>query len=564
MKNRLSLLLLSLVSLLASLSVLSCDSANPVAPTGSTLTVTANPTLIALNSTSLITVTGFRPDGNPLNPGTLINISTSIGSLDASVLEIQNGRATTTLRPDGRIGTATVSVSLATSGGSSGGGGEGGGGSGGSSASVDVQIGQPSDSLPTVTLTATPDILGLGESSELLVQAWNPDGTSYGAGGRVRLTTNLGSLEDEEVVTNASGEVKTQFHAGQTPGTATITGTIGVVGGGGGGEGQTSSASVDIQIGETDATRPTLSLSTSPSAINIETEATITAFARNADGSPLSGGSVVLVTNEGTFSKNNSITTTVTTGEDGRGTAILSGITSTATVTGSVGSSAEVTIEVSFLRSELTINANPTSIPLDGESRSEVLIIARDENSTLLGAGHKIEVFTSLGTIVKSGTDTSTDSALTNSSGRAEVDLLATGLEAGEATITAIIDSGDPVTTTVTFRGLVNSVVLEIPGQINRVAQTLTLRARALDAQNKGVPDVFVVFETIPSIGQFQTSSGTPTSSTVETDNQGDAIIHLELTQEELGASVTSITVQATIQTESGSVTAQEVITVLN
>lgn len=383
MKKRLPFLLLSLASLLASLTVLSCDSANPVAPTGSTLTVTANPTLISLNSTSTITVTGFRPDGNPLNPGTLINVSSTIGSLDDTVLEIQNGRATTILRPDGRVGTATVSASLSTSGGGGSTGGEGGtgggGGSGSASASVDVQIGQPSDSFPTVTLTVSPNVLSLSETADVLVQAWQPDGTSYGAGGRIRLTTDLGSLDDEELVTDAAGEAETQFHAGQDPGTATITGTIGVQGGSGGGEGQTAQpATATVTI---ENQKPQLFIQVNPTTVNLGEMADVRILARDNNGKALGRGNrIFLSASIGTIDDH------ADTDNEGIATAtyVADGPTAeTATITAILGTSdpASVQVTVRDVADSIIVTPSPTSIPSNGTDSDGISLIAVVRNA---------------------------------------------------------------------------------------------------------------------------------------------------------------------------------------
>lgn len=397
MKNRLPFLLLSFVGLLAALAMLSCDSANPVAPTGTTLTVTANPTLISLNSTSSITVTGFRPDGNPLSSGTLINISTTLGTLDDSTLEIQNGRASTVLRPDGRIGTATVTASLVTSsgGGSTGGSGTGTGtgtgsgtgsgssGSGSSSAAVDVQIGQPSDSFPTLTLTVTPNLLNLDEKANVLVQAWQPDGTSYGAGGRIRLTTDLGSLRDEELVTDADGEATTVFRAGMDPGTATITGTIGVSGGSSGGEGGTAQPATVIVTIENQ--KPTLIISANPSVVSVLETTEITIIARDNNDLPLGANHRIRLTaNLGTLDKD-----VVFTDRNGEASALFEAgeRAGTGSVTAVLGSSDPATVSIDIQDSAASFNfsVDTSTVPSGGGMVTMSATVVNSDGQALSG-----------------------------------------------------------------------------------------------------------------------------------------------------------------------------------
>src|SRR5438045_3121495 len=148
---------LLLIAVLAVLSVLACGKASPVAPSGTTLSISANPSAIGLNGTSTITVIGRQPNGNPLNPGTEIIFSADKGSID-SIAKIQsNGVATATFRADGRSGTVRIS---AATGGSAGGGTSGGGGA--TSASVDLQVGLSSGDKPTVIVSVSPSNVAVG------------------------------------------------------------------------------------------------------------------------------------------------------------------------------------------------------------------------------------------------------------------------------------------------------------------------------------------------------------------------------------------------------------------
>ena len=93
---------------------LGCDKATPVAPTGTTLTLSANPTKIGLTGSSTVTIVGRKPDGNPLNPGTEIRLTTDRGTISPSVVQVDSsGRATATLRGDGRSGPAKVTAATA-------------------------------------------------------------------------------------------------------------------------------------------------------------------------------------------------------------------------------------------------------------------------------------------------------------------------------------------------------------------------------------------------------------------------------------------------------------------
>lgn len=110
MKTKLYLSVLSLALSVAGLAA--CDKASPVAPAGTVLSVTANPTQIAANGVSQIRVVALRANGTPVNPGTQIRLSTNLGTVDPLVEVGEGGIAVGTLQGDGRIGTATVTAAV--------------------------------------------------------------------------------------------------------------------------------------------------------------------------------------------------------------------------------------------------------------------------------------------------------------------------------------------------------------------------------------------------------------------------------------------------------------------
>jgi hypothetical protein len=201
--------LLFLVPMLAMLAAVGCDKASPVAPSGSILAVSANPTRIALNGSSTITIIGRKPDGNPLNPGTEIHLSATLGSIPSIVTTNSSGTATATFQSNGRLGTARISAAIGTA--------PAGGGSSGTSdtpppstptsASIDVQVGA---SAKTITLQPTPtSIQSTGGDVRLLAIVRDSDGQPLPNQG-VNFTTDLGTLKSRGgiVNTNAQGEAR--------------------------------------------------------------------------------------------------------------------------------------------------------------------------------------------------------------------------------------------------------------------------------------------------------------------------------------------------------------------
>ncbi len=476
MKNRLPLLLLSLASLLlASLAILSCDSANPVAPTGSTLTVTANPTLITLNGTSTITVTGFRPDGNPLNPGTQVNLSSSIGTLGATIVEIQNGRATTTLRPDGRTGAATVTAKLP---------------GGDTEASVEVQIGATDETKPKLLVNANPETINLNQSSTISFQARNADDSNFGQGGRIRLRTTLGTLDDENLVTDADGEAETTLRPGSEVGTATVSATIE----------ESDEATVEVQFGATADTKPSLLLTASPTNIGINQTSTISILVRNADGTTFDGsGNIRLRTTLGTLNREQA---PVSNGEASARLTNDEGLSGTARVTATFQSSDEATIDIELEVPILTISATPADISLNEMSMISVRVRNPDGSPV---ANQAVRLRTTRGSL-------SSTNPRTDDSGEASAELTAT--EVGTATVRASVGASDEVTTDVVFgerpEDRPTLTLSANPGQIN-IEQEATITAQARNAD--GTPLVGETVSLRSTLGQLQITGDGKTDS---------------------------------------------------
>jgi len=166
---------LTLLVLPLLLGVLACDEATPVAPTGTVLTISASPNEITAGGSSTILVTALRPNGTPVNPGTLIRLDTTLGSIDGTVATDESGLATATLRGDGRIGTATVTARSGAS----------------EAATVEVEIGE---SAANASLQATPSsIPETGGMITLLALVRNDQGQPL-PGATVNFTTEVGSL----------------------------------------------------------------------------------------------------------------------------------------------------------------------------------------------------------------------------------------------------------------------------------------------------------------------------------------------------------------------------------
>jgi hypothetical protein len=90
---------------------LTCSKPTPVAPSEAILSITADPLKIIPRGISEITVIGRQADGSPVNEGTEILFTTTLGSVDRVVAVDDRGVAVAELVGDGTIGMATVEAS---------------------------------------------------------------------------------------------------------------------------------------------------------------------------------------------------------------------------------------------------------------------------------------------------------------------------------------------------------------------------------------------------------------------------------------------------------------------
>ncbi len=515
MKHRFLLLALCACALLA------CDSANPVAPSGSVLSVNANPTQISLSGgSSRITVSGFKPDGNPLNPGTQILLSTDLGNIyDAatggnpvSTIEATgNGQAIAYLRGDGRAGPATVTATLATS--------------AEATATAAVQIGLPAADQPTLLLTASPSVINLNGASTISALARNSDGSALGAGQQIRLRTSLGSLDDETLTTDANGEAQTTLRPGTITGTATVTGTVG----------SSAEATVSVTFGESTENKPTLSLTANPGAISPGDTSVITAQARAADGSPLGNATVIMRTSLGTLDK-----TSATTASNGQVQFTLTAgdQSGDAVVTGSVGSSIEVEVTVSIGRPALLINANPSTIDV-GET-SIITVTARGSNGTPL-AGREVLLTADFGTL-------DDDSPLTDDTGRATAIFTAGTQASTMGGVSAILGSSDQVSVPITIRDVPATVALTVaPSEFTPVpapGTDFTLTVTVTNAQNIPLNNEIVTFDLDPNDVAFTL---TPAGG-ITTNSSGVATATMNITDQGVPVGTSQILVRAIVR----------------
>jgi PKD domain-containing protein len=228
------------------------------APTKSTIQLSAAPT-VPLNGSVDVIATVIEGSGTPVQNGTLVSFTATLGRMDPTEARTENGKVTVRFLAGAQSGMATVTaLSGAATGTATGTDSETTAPLG---ATVNIKVGGAA--AKTVTLRADPaTVPNTGGTVTLTAVVVDENGGAL-SGVPVAFAASAGHLQASSVNTNTSGEASTTL---TTPGPATVTATAGAV----------TSEPVEITV----AALPTISLSASP---NPATSGQAVTFSINVD-----------------------------------------------------------------------------------------------------------------------------------------------------------------------------------------------------------------------------------------------------------------------------------------
>jgi len=209
-----------------------CDKVPLLAPTGSIITLLPQTTTVSLNSSISIIATviengtapagtgtgtgtgtggstpSARPgNGTPVQNGTVITFTTTLGRIEPSEARTHNGQVSVQLLTGGTSGIAHITAY-----------------SGGASSSVDLKVGTAA--VKTVTVTTIPQSLGASGGSVQVIATVTDDGGAALGGVPVTFATDKGSISPSTVNTDTSGQAVATL---TTIATAKVTATAGTV-----------------------------------------------------------------------------------------------------------------------------------------------------------------------------------------------------------------------------------------------------------------------------------------------------------------------------------------------
>jgi adhesin/invasin len=202
-----------------------CDKVPLMAPTNSTITVSAPTQVLASGGSAEITAFVLEEGGTPVQNGTAVRFSSTLGRVEPVEARTTNGLAITTFFADNSSGVAEI---RATSGAAA----------GGTDNTNVVQLTVGAAAVNTVTLRANPGSVGPGGGAvELIATVIGADGQLL-PGVAVTFSTDQGSLSAPSVTTNVNGESRTTLTTTQQ---AVVSATAGIT--------TSSSATVTVRSG---------------------------------------------------------------------------------------------------------------------------------------------------------------------------------------------------------------------------------------------------------------------------------------------------------------------------
>ena len=222
----------------AMLVVTACDKAQLLAPTKSTLSVSADALVIPSSGSTHVQAMVLESAGTPVQNGTTVRFTTTLGRLDPVESQTRNGVATTTLFGDGASGIAEVrAVSGSAAGGTA----------DALTNKVTIAVGSGAVGATGVSVRANPSTVPVAGGTVDIIATVVGEKNGVLSGVVVSFTTNAGTLSASSATTNAAGEARVQLTTNRK---ATVTAAVGGV-----------SKSVDVDI----VVPATVTLTASPS-----------------------------------------------------------------------------------------------------------------------------------------------------------------------------------------------------------------------------------------------------------------------------------------------------------
>lgn len=530
------------------------------AQSASQLTLTADPTSVAVGGASVVSAKVTDAMGDPLE-GVSVTLTSDQGTLASggniiaqgsplSLMTGSNGEVTAILSST-VVGEASVSATVST-----------GSGTNPLQSTVNVQFtAAQTAAASAVHVAASPTTVPAdGQSSSALTITVDDGSGDPVNGATVQVTTDLGELQvgyefgtTVTVSTSRSGQASVLLSSDST-GTATVTAQVIESSG----SGPQSSTTVTFQAPTAEPAPGSITLAVSPSSVPADGQsaATVTVTVKTSAGAAVPDVPVQLLATVGELQSGSALgpTVTVTTGSNGEASAQWTSVdTGMGTVTGTVllssgASGPSGTATVSFVSPgtvsavhTLSLSASPTAAPADGQTAMTVSATAEDSSGNPV-PGVTVTFSSTIGafSLESISGGSAVTAVTTNASGQAQVQL--TSSNSGTGVVEATVGSVESKPVDVTFTATVPS------------GSGIELSANPQDVVANGTSSATITSTLTDLLGNplsgvsvsFTSSAGTLSATTAVTDSEGQAEVQLKDTQ------VGTVTVTATAGSAQG------------
>lgn len=181
------------IGLAAGLLAAGCDKVPLLAPTNTTIRLISNVSVLPTNGSTEITAVVIESAGTPVQNGTVVTFTSSLGTVEPREARTSNGQVTVRYLSGSQSGSAKV------------------GAFSGGSKSDDLEILVGSAAAGAVTVRANPAIVpSTGGSAEIIATVVDTGGNPL-RGAAVTFATTFGTLSSASAISDSAGEARTQL-----------------------------------------------------------------------------------------------------------------------------------------------------------------------------------------------------------------------------------------------------------------------------------------------------------------------------------------------------------------
>jgi hypothetical protein len=387
-----------------------CDRVNLTAPTGSTISVTVERSVLPLGGQTTVTAVVTESSGTPVHNGTYVTFQTTVGSFNPPEAQTSNGVARTTFLAGSNSGTATIHAF-------SGGARTGSGNS--SSGGATIRIGAAA-AAGTISMSASPTSVSQSGGTVAISALVFDEANNPLPGVNVQFATGTGSLNPTAATTDGSGVARTLLTTTQTSVVEAFAGS--------------AKGNVRVEV----STAPSVTIDVSPASPVAGTPTAITVTTGSGNSSaPRQIQTLEVNFGDGTFETRSNVTGsaafTHTYTREGGYTITARAVD----VAGNTGVASRAVVVSAATLPTVTISANPNPVPASANGLTTFTVTGTSTGAPLRNV--TVRNMTSGGEVIYSGTGGGTFAHRFGGTGTYTIEASATDAAGNTGTTTTVV-----------------------------------------------------------------------------------------------------------------------------